>query len=62
MPTPFHSGPYDPPEPLSLTSIKTLHETIMAKLGEQLRECYEPARQLPADMLMLVDPLDRPEN
>lgn len=53
----FHSSPYDPPEPRSLTSIKTLHETIMAKLGEQLRERYEPAEQIPADMLTLVDRL-----
>jgi hypothetical protein len=56
MPTRFHSGPYDASAPV--TSIKTLHETIMAKLGEQLRNRYEPAEQLPREMLMLVDRLD----
>jgi hypothetical protein len=40
-----------------LTSLKTLHESIMAKLGEQLRERFEPAQQLPAEMLTLVDRL-----
>ena len=56
MPMRFHSDPYDASAPL--TSIKTLHETIMAKLGEQLRSRYEPAQQLPPEMRMLVDRLD----
>jgi hypothetical protein len=56
MPTRFPSGPYDAAAPP--TSIKTLHETIMAKLGEQLRSRYEPAQQLPPEMRMLVDRLD----
>ncbi len=56
MPTRFHSGPYDGSAPM--TSIKTLHETIMAKLGEQLRSRYTPAEQLPREMLMLVDRLN----
>ena len=56
MPTRFYSGPYDASAPV--TSIKTLHETIMTKLGEQLRHRYKPAEQLPRDMLMLVDRLD----
>ena len=55
MPTRFHSGPYDASAPV--TSIKTLHETIMAKLGEQLRSRYKPAEQLPREMLTLVDRL-----
>jgi hypothetical protein len=56
MPTRFHSGPYDAAAPL--TSIKTLHETIMAKLAEQLRSRYEPAQQLPPEMRMLVERLN----
>jgi hypothetical protein len=56
MPSRFHSGPYHGSAPL--TSIKTLHETIMAKLGEQLRNRYQPAKQLPREMLLLVDRLD----
>ncbi len=55
MPTRFHSGLYD--ESVPVTSIKTLHETIMAKLGEQLRNRYKPAEQLPHEMLILVDRL-----
>jgi hypothetical protein len=42
----------DSPEPP--TAIKTLHETIMAKLGEQLRKQYEPPQQFPPEMLALV--------
>jgi hypothetical protein len=53
----LRSRPYDPPEPPPPTSIKTLHETIMAKLGEQLRKRYEPAQQLPPEMLRLIDRL-----
>jgi hypothetical protein len=52
------SEPYDPPERPPPTSIKTLHETIMARLGEQLRKRYEPAQQLPPEMRMLVDRLE----
>ena len=52
------SGPCDPPEPPPPTTIKTLHEAIMWKLGEQLRRCYDPAQQLPDDIRTLVDRLD----
>lgn len=45
------NDPGDPPPP---TSIKTLHEAIMAKLGEELRKRYEPPQQLPREMLILV--------
>jgi hypothetical protein len=56
MPTRFRSAPYDASAPV--TSIKTLHEAIMAKLGEQLRNRYEPAERLPPEMRLLVDRLD----
>jgi hypothetical protein len=48
----------EPPEPPPPTTIKTLHETIMWKLGAQLQQRYEPAPQLPDEIRTLLGRLD----